>query len=78
MRLSNTLSQTQNNNAIRVKISLSTDGISMFNIKTQKPAMINASMIKIKIDLHKFFRRSVWILGTEALNTNAIDTTILI
>ena len=73
MRFSNTLSQTQNNSAIKVKISLSTDGISMFNIKTQKPAMINASIIKIKIDLHKFFRRSGRILGTEALNTNVID-----
>lgn len=61
-----------------MKISLSIDGISIFNTKTQKPAMINASKIKRKIDLHKFLRHSGWILGTEALNTNAIDTTILI
>ena len=60
-----------------MKISLSIDGISIFNTKTQKPAMINASKIKRKIDLHKFLRHSGWILGTEALNTNAIDTTIL-
>lgn len=61
-----------------MKISLSIDGISIFNTKTQKPAMINASKIKRKIDLHKFLHHSGWILGTEALNTNAIDTTILI